>query len=247
MAGPRLFGRAAGAPGPEVEEPAGSDGEVAPGAGATLHELAASRSPRDKVVSLPMRTALRHVGDGIRWAGLDEESTGTGRRRAGAHSLRHTCRSALAHCWWSPVERGVAVAGPCECTGYAAGVPAHRGQRLWHGRCAISARRGQWSIRVSPRAGNKPKAVSGLGSFARPVVLSRGYHRETVFGVCRRTPVHKRLTGANGEQGRWRYSGVRGVRSTLDYGRGPAPTGGVSGDAGIYLRFVLREAGRRGS
>ena len=42
----------------------------------------ASRSPRDKVVSLSMRTALRHIGDGIRWAGLDEESPGTGRRRA---------------------------------------------------------------------------------------------------------------------------------------------------------------------
>ena len=50
----------------------------------------ANRSPRDKVVSLPMRTALRHIGDGIRWAGLDEESPGTGRRRAGAHSLRHS-------------------------------------------------------------------------------------------------------------------------------------------------------------
>ena len=50
----------------------------------------ANRSPRDKVVSLPMRTALRQIGDGIRWAGLDEESPGTGRRRAGAHSLRHS-------------------------------------------------------------------------------------------------------------------------------------------------------------
>ena len=50
----------------------------------------ANRSPRDKVVSLPLRTALRHIGDGIRWAGLDEESPGTSRRRAGAHSLRHS-------------------------------------------------------------------------------------------------------------------------------------------------------------
>ena len=50
----------------------------------------ANRSPRDKVVTLSMRTALRHVGDGIEWAGLDEESPGTGRRRAGAHSLRHS-------------------------------------------------------------------------------------------------------------------------------------------------------------
>ena len=45
-------------------------------------------SPRDPVVTLTMRTALRHIGDGIRWAGLDEESPGTGKRLAGAHSLR---------------------------------------------------------------------------------------------------------------------------------------------------------------
>ena len=40
MAGPGLLGRTAGAPGPEVEEPAGSDCEVASGAGAIVHELA---------------------------------------------------------------------------------------------------------------------------------------------------------------------------------------------------------------
>ena len=50
----------------------------------------ANRSPRDKLVPLSMRTALRHIGDGIEWAGLDEESPGTGQRRAGAHSLRHS-------------------------------------------------------------------------------------------------------------------------------------------------------------
>ena len=50
----------------------------------------ANRSPRDKVVVLAMRTVLRHIGDGIEWAGLDEESPGTGKRRAGAHSLRHS-------------------------------------------------------------------------------------------------------------------------------------------------------------
>ena len=50
----------------------------------------ANRSPRDKVVSLSMRTALRHIGDGIESAGLGEESPGTGQRRAGAHSLRHS-------------------------------------------------------------------------------------------------------------------------------------------------------------
>ena len=37
-----------------------------------------------------MRTALRHIGDGIQWTGLDEESPGTGKRRAGAHSLWHS-------------------------------------------------------------------------------------------------------------------------------------------------------------
>ena len=42
------------------------------------------------LVPLSMRTALRHIGDGIDWAGLDEESPGTGKRRAGAHSLRHS-------------------------------------------------------------------------------------------------------------------------------------------------------------
>ena len=31
----------------------------------------ANRSPRDKVVALAMRTVLRHIGDGIEWAGLD--------------------------------------------------------------------------------------------------------------------------------------------------------------------------------
>ena len=44
----------------------------------------ANRSPRDKVVALAMRTVLRHIGDGIQWASLDEESPGTGKRRAGA-------------------------------------------------------------------------------------------------------------------------------------------------------------------
>ena len=50
----------------------------------------ANRSPRDKVVSLSMRTALRHIGEGIESAGLGEESPGTGQRRAGAHSLSHS-------------------------------------------------------------------------------------------------------------------------------------------------------------
>ena len=49
-----------------------------------------AHSPRDRVADLTMRTALRHIGDGIRWADLDEESPGTGKRLAGAHSLRHS-------------------------------------------------------------------------------------------------------------------------------------------------------------
>ena len=60
----------------------------------------AKHSPRDRVVALTMRTALRHIGDGIRWASLDEESPGTGKRLAGAHSLRH---SAARH--WLMVGR----------------------------------------------------------------------------------------------------------------------------------------------
>ena len=49
----------------------------------------AHRSPREKVVSVAMRTLLRHISDGIAWANLDEESPGSGKRRPGAHSLKH--------------------------------------------------------------------------------------------------------------------------------------------------------------
>ena len=74
----------------------------------------ANRSPRDKVVVLAMRTVLRHIGDGIEWAGLDEESPGTGKRRAGAHSLRHSAArhwlkwsGGLDVAWWRPTTRGI--------------------------------------------------------------------------------------------------------------------------------------------
>ena len=50
----------------------------------------ANRSPRDKVVPVSMRTLLRHIVDGVVDAGLDDESPGTGKRRPGAHSLRHS-------------------------------------------------------------------------------------------------------------------------------------------------------------
>ena len=54
-----------------------------------------SYGPRDLVVGLTRKTVLRHLRAGIEHAGLDEESPGTGRQRAGAHSLRHS-----AACHW---------------------------------------------------------------------------------------------------------------------------------------------------
>ena len=50
----------------------------------------ASWSSWDMVMPLAMRTVLRHIGDGIAWADVGEESPGTGKRRPGAHSLRHS-------------------------------------------------------------------------------------------------------------------------------------------------------------
>ena len=50
----------------------------------------ASYGSRDLVVGLTRKTSLRHLRAGIEHAGLDEESPGTGRQRAGAHSLRHS-------------------------------------------------------------------------------------------------------------------------------------------------------------
>ena len=46
--------------------------------------------PRDHIVGLTERTALRHIRAGIEGANLDEESPGTGIQKAGAHSLRHS-------------------------------------------------------------------------------------------------------------------------------------------------------------
>ena len=97
----------------------------------------ANRVPRDKVVALAMRTALRHIADGIEWASLDEESPGTGKRRAGAHSLRHSAAQALADGREGSAERGFAVAGPCLCAGHPANLLAHRGERLRHGICSV--------------------------------------------------------------------------------------------------------------
>ena len=50
----------------------------------------ASRSPRDKVVQLSMRSLLRHIVDAVVTSGLEQESPGAGKRRPGAHSLQHS-------------------------------------------------------------------------------------------------------------------------------------------------------------
>ena len=50
----------------------------------------ANRTARDQVVPVAMRTVLRHIADAVVASGLDDESPGTGKRRPGAHSLRHS-------------------------------------------------------------------------------------------------------------------------------------------------------------
>ena len=79
-----------------------------------------SCGPRYLVVGLTRNTALRHLKAGIEHAGLDDESPGTGRQRAGAYSLRH---SAARH--WLTI----------------AGVPLDVvGQWLGHGTPAVTLR-----------------------------------------------------------------------------------------------------------
>ena len=97
----------------------------------------ANRFPRDKVVALSMRTALRHIGESFGWAGLEVESPGTGQRRPGAHSLRHSAARHWLVSGGVPAERGLAVSGTCQCAGDAANLPADRGQWLWDGCCSV--------------------------------------------------------------------------------------------------------------
>ena len=98
----------------------------------------ANRSPRDKLVPLSMRTALRHIGDGIEWAGLGEESPGTGQRRAGAHSLRHSAARHWLVAGGVPLNVVSLVVGARQRPGHAADLPSHRGQRLQHGRGPVA-------------------------------------------------------------------------------------------------------------
>ena len=98
----------------------------------------ANRSPRDRVVPLTMRTALRHISDGIRWADLDEESPGTGKRRPGAHSLRHSAARHWLMVGRVPLNVVSSWLGHANVQGDAADLPAHRGQRPRHGERAVA-------------------------------------------------------------------------------------------------------------
>ena len=117
--------------------------------GCTLIWCSCSRTGRrtgrrgNKLVPLSMRTALRHIGDGIEWAGLGEESPGTGQRRAGAHSLRHSAARHWLVAGGGPAQRGQLVAGARQRPGHAADIPSHRGQRLQHGRGSVAR---LWSL-----------------------------------------------------------------------------------------------------
>ena len=60
----------------------------------------ANRSPRDKVMQLSMRTALRHIGDAVDAAGLAESRPG---RVSGVRGLT-ACGIARRGTGWSPVR-----------------------------------------------------------------------------------------------------------------------------------------------
>ena len=92
-----------------------------------------SYGPRDLVVGLTRKTSLRHLRAGIEHAGLDEESPGTGRQRAGAHSLRHSAARHWLTTAGDPAERGLAVAEACDPGGDAPHLPSYRGQHPLHG------------------------------------------------------------------------------------------------------------------
>ena len=48
-----------------------------------------NRTPGDKVVDITMRTVLRHTGNAVLASGLEMKSPWNGKRRPGAHGLRH--------------------------------------------------------------------------------------------------------------------------------------------------------------
>ena len=62
-----------------------------------------------------MRTALRHIGDGIEMGGSWVRSRqGTGRRRAGAHSLRHSAARHWLMVGKIPLNVVSIMVGPCQ-------------------------------------------------------------------------------------------------------------------------------------
>ena len=69
MSGLGLLRRTGDAPGQKVEEPAGSDGEVAPGAGVTLHELGRPTVRPGTSGLASDEDCVAAYRDGIRWEG----------------------------------------------------------------------------------------------------------------------------------------------------------------------------------
>ena len=99
----------------------------------------ASYGPRDLVVGLTRKTALRHLRAGIEHAGLDQESPGTGRPAGWCPQPPAQCGPSLANHCGDPAERGVALAGACEPGGNAPHLPAHRGQHSLDGRRPVGS------------------------------------------------------------------------------------------------------------
>ena len=71
MAGSRLLGSSGDVARPEVESRRARTVRMHADLVQLFTNWPANRSPRDKVVALAMRTALRHIADGIEWASLD--------------------------------------------------------------------------------------------------------------------------------------------------------------------------------
>ena len=99
-----------------------------------------SYGPRDLVVGLTWKTSLRHLRAGIEHADLDQESPGTGRQRAGAHSLRHSAARHWLTTAGNPAECCQPVAGACDPGGDAPHIPSHRGQHPLHGGRPVGSR-----------------------------------------------------------------------------------------------------------
>ena len=114
MAGSGLRGGSADAAGPERRRPgrAGRFRSI-PTWSELFGNWPSRHSPRDMVVGLTRRTALRHIRDGIEAAGLDEESPGTGMQKSWRSQPPPQRGPALAGGGSGSAERGKPVVGPC--------------------------------------------------------------------------------------------------------------------------------------